>query len=846
MSLPSSADPRAPRRTSSPIIVCIIFFFSGAASLVYEVVWMRQLTLIFGVSTYAVSTILAIFMGGLAAGSYLFGRASNRISKPLIAYAILEACIGLYAFFIDDLFGALRGPYIALYRMDMPHLALVLTRGSLVAAVLLPPTILMGGTLPLLARYLIQRREDIGRQTALLYFVNTAGAVAGCAVAGFLFIEHLGLQRSIHAAATMNFLLAGATIALSSLVRTPAAAPVLDRGAAALSATTISPFVARVTLAAIGISGFASLAHEVVWTRALLRYLYNSTYAFTTMLVIFLTGLAIGSWLFTVLPGRKTRPVAVFAALELGAGFLFVLSANLFLHLPEISNSILGEQVSSFGGTLTLLVLRSAMILLLPAVCLGAAIPAAAEILSYQPVSAGITVGRVYAVNTLGAILGAISANFLLIPVLGMFHTLATLIGLNILVAGALLFATADSMARKCAVTALTATAILCGVLLLPADLFRRTFTPTGTELVYYREGATDTVGVVQAPDGHRVIQYEDKRGTSATFAYQLNFLLGHFPVLIHPGEPKTALHICFGVGNSLSALAASPSIERVDSIELSPQILDAAHYFWTNNDVLRNPKVNTIIDDGRNYVLATQKTYDVIVIEPPEIFTSGVINLYTKEFYQDVYRCLADDGVFVQWVPIGEGSQDEEKMLLRSFYEVFPNMTVWVQLVEDMTILLAGTKHPQRYDYGLIEDKMSRPRVKDDLLLCGLGRPDGLLRTFLFGPEVLDAYLSGVTPVTDDRTKLDFSMPRYLGSGYGLGAFNANVHKEGTSPRTVATDHMAAYVALRTNVRAYMINYPESDPMNLSNQLQTPRKPTPNFPPKIRAQAEWNRWPNE
>lgn len=824
------------------IAILLVFFVSGAASLVYEVVWMRHLSLVFGVTTYATATILAVFMGGLALGSHWLGRASDRFERKLRVYAALELAIGLYALCVPELFEALRGPTVALYRLDLPYAALALGRAALAALVLLPPTVLMGGTLPVLAAHFIRRRGDVGGQTGRLYFVNTAGAVVGCALAGFVLIEHLGMAGTARVAAFTNFGLALVTLAIdrregglaAAVERTPTAAP---------APAPLSPGAAQLALVAIAVSGFTALAYEVFWTRALLRYVYNSTYAFAIMLSVFLAGLAIGSALVTRLPGRHGQPLRLFALLELGVGLGFLLSLALFAELPRASALLGGETVGSFGESVQLMGLRAGLILFLPSVCLGATLPLATEVALRGRDAIGRGVGRVYAVNTVGAILGSLAASFLLIPGLGMQTTLLLLVATNLALGGALAavsFAGAPRLASLAGASAL----VFAVVLAAPDDVFRRTFTGyRGGELVFYREGATDTVGVVEQ-NGQRRIVYEDQRGTAATWSYPVGYVFGHLPVLLHSGEPERGLHICFGVGNSLAAMAAHASIREIDNVELSPHALEAAPYFWTNEGILENEKVRTIIDDGRNFVMATNRTYDVVALEPPETFTAGVINLYTREFYQDVRRRLADDGVVVQWIAVGEAPLEEEKMLFRAFFDVFPQATVWQQLTRDGNILMVGSKRPLEIDYQRLRRKMNEPHVRRNLMLSSVHDPVDLLSMFVFGPEDLAAFVKGIEPVTDDRTVLDFSMPRYLGSGFGTGFFRADVKDDGKVPLTVILERTRFYYEARKSVMPWLVNLGDVDPKVLEWQIRRHERPTNREAMRPIPESEWKPWP--
>ncbi len=829
-------------RTS--VVIFILFLLSGAASLVYEVVWMRELTLVFGATTYAIATILSTFMGGLAIGSLLFGRYVDRIERPLFVYALLEVGIGIFALIVPWLFDISRAIYVELYGTGMSRGALIAARAVLSMLVLLPPTVLMGGTLPVLAAFLIRRRGDVGHQTGLLYFVNTAGAVAGTMLAGFWLIENLGLAGTARVGALANFGLAVLAILAQRIPEVGTRKERVEEPSE--SGTMLSPGTVKLVLFCICLSGFTSLAYEVLWSRALLRYLYNSTYAFTTMLSVFLSGLAVGSILFVVLPWRRRRPLRLFAVLEIGVGAGFLVSALLFEDLRGNAAAVMGEEVkvlTTFTESLVAIGMRAFLVLFLPAVFLGATVPLATDLCARRLATIGQTVGRVYSVNTLGAILGSLVATFVLIPVLGMFGTLALLVGLNLAIALALIAADVPSPAGRIATSGILAAAFAGTLYVVPSDLFKKTFTIPGWELVFYQEGATDTVGVIEKK-GQRIIVYDDLRGTASTTTYPMNFVFGHLPALLFPGEPKTALHICFGVGNSLSALALHESLTEVDSVELSPNALDAAKYFWTNNNVRENPKINTIIDDGRNYVMASRKTYDLIELEPPETFTAGVIHLYTREFYEHAAQRMTDDGVLVQWVPVGEATLEDEKMLFRAFWEVFPHGTAWQELYVDGPILLVGTKKPLEIDYQLLKDKMNRPGVKRDMELSHVADVDMLLSMFIFDAKAMAEFVDGVEPTVDDRTVLDFSMPRYIGSGFGLGTFSIEARSQGQTAYQLSLVRGRYYLDNRVSVAPYLTNIGGESREAVEERILSIERPVTNYLNLNYAipRSQWNR----
>jgi spermidine synthase len=819
--------------------IAIVFFLSGATGLVWQVLWTRQLSLVFGVTTYAVATVLATFMGGLALGSFLFGRWVDRSRNPVLAYALLEAGIGIYALFVPYLFEVLRGYYVVLRQLELSYGTLALLRALLAALVLLPPTTLMGGTLPVLTRYWVRVRGEVGLGAGLLYFTNTAGAIAGCLVGGFYLLARFGLSGTTYVTAVANLAIAALALLLARGAGARAAEPAA--ASAEQGFQDVSPTVVRLVLVSIGLSGFAALAYEVLWTRALLRYLYNSTYAFTTMLATFLAGIAIGSALYTALLRRSRRPVRVFVVLQALVGLTFVVSAILFPHVMDVSAALAGSEiVESFGGAVRMMFLRAMLILLPPAICLGATVPLAIALCARELTTLGHTVGRVYAVNTFGAILGSLAAAFVLIPALGMQGTLAFLVTLNLVAAGMVAVAAQPSTGGRLKRGVGLAVVAVLAVAAIPEDIFKRTFPLPGHKLVYYEEGATDTVGVIEAW-GHRSIQYDDRRGTAGTLSFPYNFFFGHLPMLLHPGEPRRVLHICFGAGNSLSAVAAHDSVERVDNVELSPHVLQAARYFWTNNNVIEHPKVRTIIDDGRNFVMSTRETYDVITLEPPEIFTSGVINLYTRDFYRDALERLAPDGIMIQWLPSGEAPLADERMLFRAFADVFPYVTAWLQL-ESPCLVLVGSRQPIRIDYQRLQEKMQRHRVRRDLELSGIRNVDHLLAHFAFDEAAFAEFVRDVPPTTDDRTILDFTMPHYLGSGFGLGILtHQKVRQDGKVPFSIAGERKQYYVQNRRSVVPYVTNLGDETPAALASRIEAQWA----IPIKHRSftEKDWQRW---
>jgi len=261
-------------------------------------------------------------------------------------------------------------------------------------------------------------------------------------------------------------------------------------------------------------------------------------------------------------------------------------------------------------------------------------------------------------------------------------------------------------------------------------------------------------------------------RGTAGTHTDESNRLQAHIAHLMHP-SPRRSLQICFGVGNTLAAAALHPEVERLDCVELSPHVRETAPYFWTNDRVLENPKVRLIVDDGRNFLLRTRERYDVITLEPPDLFTAGVVNLFTEEFYRLAANALEDDGLLCQWIPAPETNEDELRMLVAAFVAVFPETSLWLDgRSVGAPLLLVGSKRPVPVDVDALARRMRNEAVRADLERLRIATPATLAELFVAGPARTRRWLAGAPPITDDRTVVDFSTPKTVYSGFGFGYF--------------------------------------------------------------------------
>ncbi|MBI4390252.1 MAG: fused MFS/spermidine synthase [candidate division NC10 bacterium] len=776
---PSGARER--RQIARAILVC--FFASGATGLVYEVVWTRMLGLIFGNTVHAVTAVLAAFFAGLALGSVLFGRVSDRWRRPLALYAWLEAGIGLTCLAIPLLFAAVERLALPFYQgtRDQPLLYSLLLF-FLVFAVLLVPTTLMGGSLPALSRHFIRHLGDLGSRLGSLYAVNTFGAVLGAAGAGFLLLPVLGVARTIAAAATLNIGIGALTWTFDRHLRRldreepPPAFPAVPEVSAPLVGTQ-----ALVAVAAFTVSGAVSMVYEIAWTRVLALVVGSSVYAFSTMLTTFLVGLAAGSLAFSRWARRRPITLATLGVLELGIGAAALALLPIFEVLPSLVLGIFRAFSLSFEALLVAQFVVSLLVMLPPTLLLGATFPCVVALCTPRLEALGATVGRIYALNTLGAIAGSFVTGFFLVQALGTQQTLLLAIAIN-LGLGALLVALGvhrgpARLAAGAAAAALVLLAVLqpawdrrvmaSGVAVyaprllaaLPRASFREVVA-SRNRLLYFKEGLAATISVHEN-GRQRFLRTNGKTDASTGSDMHTQLMLGHLPLLVHP-DPKRVLVIGLGSGVTVGAVAQHP-VETVEVAEIEPAVLEAAAFFARENRrVLQDPRVRLVVADGRNYVRTAPRPYDVVISEPSDPWISGIANLFSVEFYETVRERLTPDGIICQWIPAYYLSPWDLRMVVRTLLRVFPSATMWQTNRGDLLFL--GQVRPAALDAARLTARVQGSgTIREDFTRLGFEDPLTVLGDFLLGSEDLRRY-AGEGPLnTDDLPLLEFSAPRSL-----------------------------------------------------------------------------------
>jgi len=747
-------------------LLYLVFFISGMSALIYETVWLRILIRVLGCTVYATSTVLGAFMAGLALGSYLLGRYADRARRLLRVYALLELGIGLTALAIPFVFSSLVPVYRWFYSFMSPA-ALSVARASLVFICLVVPASLMGGTLPVLIGFLARERSRFAHRVGSLYGVNTLGAVLGVVGAGFIFIGRLGELNTMLIAVGGNVCAAAVAFYLDSKTAPAAAALAVEHQMEMpepAPSKEISPYssrVRRVVIAVFAVSGFVALAYEVVWMRVLQLFLQTSIYAFSVMLAVYLTGVALGSLWGRRFVDRLKDPIFLFAALEILIAALAVVGLALLAPMDSETFRLM------FGLSGRLL---AAVVVVLPiTLCLGILFPTVSRCFTKSEGRVGESIGQLYAFNTIGCIVGSLICGFLLIPLLGTSATVLALAGVNVLL-GLVLFLTDLRRLRRAlapvviagglAVTILGYTTVRDPFFQIVRNRVRAEMGDDGV-IYLHRENAAATITAF----GSKTYSLKKRlwlNGQGMTVLVTEAKLMAHLPILLCD-DPKDVLVVCFGMGTTLRSAVAHEGV-AVDTVELVPATYDAFGIYHPDGpEILKNPRVHQYVDDGRNFLLMRDKKYDVITIDPaPPIYSAGTVNLYSREFIALCRDRLNAGGVLCLWVPPAPLS--EVHMIVSTFQSVFPHASMW-RGTKYAGFYLIGTDQPLRIPMGRFRDAFDNKRVRADILEWNdaVASADALAGLLTLNESELAEFVRGVPVITDDHPYTEFPFWRRL-----------------------------------------------------------------------------------
>lgn len=744
------------------LIVLALFFLSGASGLVYQVIWVRLLTRIFGTTTFAVSALLAAFMAGLGLGAALASRCLIRMRHPLRWFGALEIGIGLYALTLNALLPS--GEQLFLGIVSQLGLSLHgenLAKVVLSFIVLLPPTTLMGASLPLLVKQSVNSLATVGLRTGSLYAINTFGAAFGCFLAGFYTIPLWGMEATTQMAAAANTFVGLGAIALSFILFAPASETEVSAAEPEISRTTSR---LRWAVAAFTISGFAGIGLEVVWTRLLTLVFKGYSYSFTAMLTVFLIGIALGSVTFARPADRSRDPEALLGILQIAIG-ITVTGFTALLMFADSSRAFLQYNLGyDFTGQTLAQFLIALIVLGIPTFLFGAQFPIVSRLATDEARRAGRRVGLLYAMNVVGSILGALIVGYVLIPFVGTQASLRLLAG-SMVAMGVALVVTRSGLTSvsKRAVVVGAVAFMAAAVVATPRDLsltLHRQWLQADEVIEYYEEGASATVmvaGSSEKDSARRILVNGSSASNSSTYGLSVNRVQGSIPFLFDR-MPKRVLAACFGTGVTFGTLGQF-DIEHMDGVDISPEVIRAAGTFRRENyDVVNNDRVTIHIDDGRNFLLKSEDKYDVITMEPMPPALAGVSDMYTREFYDLCKQHLNPGGMVSQWVPMYYLTLDDMKMLYATFADAFPHIMVFYH---NFDTFLVGSSEPLRLSPDAFRERLISEKLRRDLAAIQLFEPEDLFSAYLMGRDAVVAFAGDAPIVTDDLPFVEFTAPK-------------------------------------------------------------------------------------
>jgi spermidine synthase len=745
----------------------LLFVGSGCAALIYEVVWFQLLELVIGATAVSIGVLLATFMGGMCLGSLLLARFVPPGRHPLRLYAQLELGIAIFGLLILFAVPALGRSGIVL---------------------LVPPTLLMGATLPAVARWVESTPQGVS-WLGFFYGGNIAGAVAGSLLAGFYLLRLFDMARATYVAAGIN----AAMAALAwMLARRTSHQPSDNKASAARTAKVRAATGSRVpVLVAIALSGLAALGAEVIWTRILSLLFGGTVYTFSIIAAAFLFGLGIGSAKGAWLARVGQRPGALLAASQIGVGLGVAWGAMLinraFPYWPIDPALAAGPW---FNFQIDLL---RAFVAVVPAACFwGASFPLALAAAGPRGEDPARLVGEVYAANTIGAVVGALVFSLFVIPAFGTQDAQRLLIWIaaGAAIVMAIWSAPADArtamgpragLAFAALIVAIAAAASVAPV---PPDVIaygRQIATFKGANFLYEGEGLNSSIAVSESEGGVRNFHVSGKvEASTEVHDMRLQRMLGHMSALMHP-DPHSVLVVGFGAGVTAGSFVLHPGIKRIVICEIEPLIpkMVAPYFSMENYNVVNDPRVEIVYDDARHYILTTDEKFDIITSDPIHPWVKGAASLYTKEYFELVRAHLNPGGVVTQWVPLYQSTEDVIKSEVGTFFNVFPFGTIWSNQYANgggYDVIMLARPAALKIDPAALEARLNRPdhaQIESALTQVELGGVDGLMATYAGQARDLRPWLTDAQINTDRNLRLE-----YL-AGMGNNVYDLQIYQD-------------------------------------------------------------------
>lgn len=764
----------------------ICFLLSGAAGLIYEVVWSRQLTLFVGITTYAHTAVITAYMLGLALGSFVIGRLSDRHASPLRLFAWLEVAIAVYVACTPWLLSGFQNMYADLAGVvGVTGLPSHLLRFLFAVLLLLPPTFLMGGTLPVMIRGMTGALPELAQTSGRMYGINTLGAMLGTVAAGYLLLPWLGLRYTLFTGVALD--LAVAVIIFAMFPKPSPGLEVVGTPAGRAGELDARPSRGVFTwfVFLFGLSGFAALVYQIAWIRALTLVLGSSVYSFSATLAAFLTGIGLGSLIYRRLPGGGNNEGRHLQAEVITGLTGFCAMSGLWMigRLPQIFLWGYQQGWNQHFAIFQLFTFALCMLVMLaPTFLLGTMFPLMTTLWTRTCESVGRDVGVIYAANTVGCIAGAMAGGLFLLPVLGVHGSVLLAAGVHLLTSFGFAWKIPELPSRnKRAVAGGFIVLYVCTVVMLPAwdasimtsGVFNYASGMQGEttrdavnkrarsfNMLYYKDGIDSTVNVSER-DGERFLVINGKIDASTSADLPTQFMLGQLAILAHP-NPRNVLIVGLGSGITAGAISMHDSVEHIDIVEISPEVVEASAYFSEHNRrILEDPRVNLVVADARNYLLASDRTYDVIITQPSNPWISGVANLFTRDFFELLKARLAPGGLVSQWFHIYNMSSQDTRSVLNAYKQVFPRVSAWLSMNCDLIML--GSEQPHALDSARIMDVLNKPELLAEFTKIKMNDLGLIAKMFLFKDESFAAYSSGAPDNTDDHPRVEFRAPQHL-----------------------------------------------------------------------------------
>ena len=782
----------ATTKPATPWVLYVLIMSSGAAGLIYEVVWARQLTLFIGNTAIANAAVLTAFMLGLALGSLVLGRKADRVSNPLGLYVLLEILIGIYGATTPWLFDLLQVAYANIAGVVGVSASYSHIPRFLIAIIaMLIPTFLMGGTLPLLVKYFTSQLDEAQSVTSRIYGINTLGATCGAFCAGFLLLPNLGITLTLLLAAAINILvglgvyqlLKNTGLQVFAFRETGSSQPTADQEPGRFAHSSLLLF-------GFALSGFAALLYQVVWIHSLILVIGVSIYAFSTVLTVFLGGIGLGS----LLVGRFLRyrsaqhSLRIAFYLQLGIALTAIISLSLISQLPILyvqGWSMFNQHFLMFQAYGFLL---TGLIIFIPTLLLGALFPLITGLWSHRAGGVGRGVGEAYGANALGTIVGSGVGGLFILDWLGMAGSIYLASAVSMLVAAMFWYMSRpdQTFMNRWVQIPLTVLMVLVVTMVLPgwdrdilqAQVFRHSDRYISDDIrgaikkymskvdfLYYKEGIHGTISVIGRDRGDgfqgKTLYNNGKADASNASDMDTQVLLGQLPMFLHP-SPENVMVIGLGSGVTAGSVLQNSRVKKVDVLEISPEIVEASHFFREeNHDALDDPRTNLIVADARNYLLASREKYDVIISEPSHSWVTGVSNLFTREFLEQANNRLNENGILVQWYHLYGVDRGSLKALLKSVSDVFPHYTLWNPQGGD--ILIVSSNQPLELDYQEQLWFFEDPKIRADLSRVGINSIEELINHILMSSDETRSLLKNQRANTDEHPIVEFNAPKHL-----------------------------------------------------------------------------------